>query len=444
MRQVAKLQEVRLMRFEEIMKLFHGDTLSCDDAAKLLGASVKTFYRMRQRYEEEGLQGLMDKRLNIISARRASVDEVMTVMNLYETKYYDFSVKHFHEKLPWYGIDRSYTWTKSLLQLAGVVGKAKRRGVHRRKRQRKPLPGMMLHQDGSKHEWVPGKMWDLIVTMDDATSEIYSLFFVNEEGTLSTFQALEEVIMKKGLFCSLYTDRGSHYWFTPTAGGKVDKNTLTQVGRALAQLGIELIPSYSPEARGRSERMFGTLQGRLPQELRLRGITDMNEANRFLREEYLRDHNERFSIAAEESGTAFIPWTATNLAEIFAIQEERTVLNDNTINYKRLHLQIPPDKHRFHYVKTKVRIHEYPDGTMGIFHGPRCLGRYDQRGNLAEGGLKDTATRVGFSHSAAPKEEAKVEGRRLASAPSSVTAPSRRSGCSPAEPYPPGGTYGIE
>ena len=444
MSKVTKLQEVRLVRFEEILKLRQGNSIGCEQAARLLGASVKTFYRMRQRYEEEGLQGLIDKRLERVSAKCASVDEVMQVVNLYETKYHDFSVKHFHEKLPRYGIDRSYTWTKNKLQSAGLITKAKKRGVHRRKRPRQPLPGMMLHQDGSSHEWVPCKKWDLIVTMDDATSEIYSMFFVKEEGTMSTFLALEEVIMKKGLFCSLYTDRGSHYWQTPKAGGKVDKDNPTQVGRALAQLGIEQIPSYSPEARGRSERMFETLQGRLPQELRLHGITDMDEANRFLRDEYLCNHNKQFSVSAEESGSAFLPWIGINLRDILCIQEERTVSNDNTVAYKRMHLQIPSDKHRLHYVKTKVRVHEYPDGTMGIFHGPRGLSCYDQSGKLAEGGLKDAASRMGFSHVAAPKEGAKGEGRLAESAPSSVATPPRRSGCSPAEPYPPDGTYGID
>ena len=238
---------------------------------------------------------------------------------------------------------------------------------------------MMLHQDGSSHEWVPGRWWDLIVTMDDATSDIYSAFFVAEEGTMSSFQGVSEAIRAKGLFCSLYADRASHYWNTPEAGGKVDKDTPTQVGRALAQLGIELIPAYSPEARGRSERMFGTLQKRLPQELRLAGITDMVEANRFLKEVFLPQHNARFATPAEDRGTAFVPFTGA-LDDILCIHEERTVSNDNTVRYKRLALQIPAGRHRRHYVKARVRVHEYPDGTMAVFHGPRCLARYHADG----------------------------------------------------------------
>ena len=372
------------MRFEEVYNQFRSSRLSCEEAAELLGSSVSTFFRMRRRYETEGMEGLLDRRLGKKSARRAPLNEVMEVVALFKTDYRDFTVKHFHEKLPGYKIYRSYTWTKKVLQEAGAVKPAPRRGAHRRKRARRPLPGMMLHQDGSRHEWVPGRLWDLIITLDDATSEIYSGFFVEEEGTMSTFRALLEVIGGRGLFCSLYTDRASHYWHTPEAGGKVDKSRPTQVGRALGQLGIELIPAYSPEARGRSERMFGTLQNRLPQELRLRGITDLAEANRFLQEEYLPEHNQRFSKEPEEQGSAFVPFVGPGLEDVLCLQEERQVANDNTVRYKRLNLQIPPDKHRFHYVRVKVKVHEYLDGALAVFHGPRLLAQYNAKGELQQ------------------------------------------------------------
>ena len=382
MRRSEVLQEVRKMRFEEAYNQYRRSRLSCEGAADLLGISVSTFYRYRRRYEEEGDEGLADRRIGKLSSRRAPVDEVIKVITLFKTNYYDFTVKHFHEKLEGHGIKRSYTWTKKVLQRAGVVKKAPRRGAHRRKRARRPLPGMMLHQDGSSHEWVPGRLWDLIVTMDDATSEIYSAFFVDEEGTMSTFRALNEVISVHGLFCSLYVDRGSHYFHTPLAGGKVDKTHPTQVGRALNQLGIELIPAYSPEARGRSERMFGTLQNRLPQELRFRGITEMEEANRFLKKEYLPEHNQRFALKLEEKGSAFVAWVGDGLEDVLTVQEERTVNNDNTVQYKKLNLQIPADKHRYHNVKARVRIHEYPNHSLAVFHGPRKLALYDTGGAL--------------------------------------------------------------
>ena len=211
--------------------------------------------------------------------------------------------------------------------------------------------------------------------MGDATSEIYSAFFVAEEGTMSSFRALSEVIQDCGLFCSLYADRASHYWRTPDAGGTVDKDNPTQLGRALQRLGFELIPAYSPEARGRSERMFGTLQKRLPQELRLAGVAGMEEANRFLKEVYLAQHNARFQVTPEEEGSAFVPF-AGGLDDILCIQRERTVSNDNVVRYKHRLPQLPADRHRRHYVKATVQAYEYPDGTLAVFHGPRCLARY--------------------------------------------------------------------
>jgi hypothetical protein len=257
------------------------------------------------------------------------------------------------------------------------VAKAPRRGAHRRKRPRRPMIGMMLHQDGSRHVWLEGLgPLDLVVSLDDATSEIYSAILVEEEGTMSSFLGLAETIAAKGLFCSLYTDRGSHYFHTPEAGGKVARDALTQVGRALAQLGIEHIPAYSPEARGRSERMFRTLQDRLPKELKLAGIGDMEAANRYLKEIYIPLHNDRFAVTPAEAGSAFVAAAEEQWRDVLAVQEERTVAPDNTVAWNGKRLQIPAHPGRAHYVRAKVRVHEYPDGELAIFHGPRCLVRW--------------------------------------------------------------------
>jgi transposase len=371
------------MRFEEVYGRFQRRRLSCEEAAEVLGMSVSSFYRWRERYEERGAAGLADARLGKVSARRAAVDEVARVVELFQTRYFDFTAKHFHDHLAEHGITRSYTWTKNALQAAGVVKRAKRRGQHRRKRPRRPMTGMMLHQDGSRHEWVPGQFWDLIVTMDDADNTIYSAFFAAEEGTMSSFLGVRHVIERHGLFGSLYADRGSHYWLTESAGGKVDKDHPTQVHRALKQLGIELIPAYSPEARGRSERMFSTLQGRLPPELRLAGITDMAAANRFLERRFIPKFNRRFRAGPAEAASAFVPYAGRDLGEILCIQEERTVGNDNTVHYCNRVLQIPADRHRHHYVKCLVRVHQYPDATLAIFHGGRCLARFAADGAIA-------------------------------------------------------------
>jgi transposase len=349
--------------------------------------SERHFRRLRDRHEAEGAEGLIDRRRGRASGRAAPVDRIEWMLEEYRTRYWDFTAKHFHERIvEENGFEFGYTLCKRELRKAGLVTKAKQRSAHRKKRPRRPLPGMMLMQDGSPFRWVPAldEEFDLIATMDDATSEIYSAFLVNEEGTASTFLGVTEVIAAEGLFCSLYTDRGSHYFTTPKAGGKVDKDKPTQVGRALHQLGIQHIPSYSPEARGRMERLFQTLQGRLPQELRLAGIASVEAANRYIREVFLPAHNAQFTVKAAEEGSAFVPWAGGNLAEILCLQVERQVGKDNCVRYKGLTLQIPPQAHRHHFVKATVTVKEYPDGTLAIFHGPRHLARYHADGTLPE------------------------------------------------------------
>jgi transposase len=358
--------------------------LNCVEAAELLGISERHFRRLRDRYEAEGAEGLIDRRRGRVSGRRVAVDRIEFVIEQYRTRYFDFTVKHFHEALcaehP--GFNLSYTWTKTVLQRRGLVPVASKRSAHRKKRVRRPLPGMMLFQDGSRFVWLSGlPPLDLIVTLDDATSEIFSIFLVEEEGTASTFQGLHETILAKGLFSSFYTDRGSHYFLTPSAGGKVDRQRLTQVGRALAELKIEHIASYSPEGRGRMERVFGTLQKRLPPLLRLNNITSIDAANRYLKETYMAEHNARFAVAAAEEGSAFVPFIG-DLKEVLCMRQERVVTNDNCVRYDGRILQIPEQRHRRHFVKATVMVHHYPNGTLALFHGPRLLARYDAEGKL--------------------------------------------------------------
>ena len=315
----------------------------------------------------------------------------MALGEQYRQRHSGWSAKHFHS---WYaraGGARSYTWVKRTLQAAGLVVKAPKRGAHRKRRERAPWPGMLVHQDGSTHECVPTQRWDLIATMDDATSEHYSLFFVAQEGTQSSLQGVREVIAKRGLFSAFYSDRGSHYWHTPQAGGKVDKANPTQFGRALAQLGIEMIAAYSPQARGRSERAFQTHQGRLPKELALAGITDMAAANRYLAEVYLPAYNAEFMQPAQEPGSAFVAWIGSNLDDILCEQFERTVGHDNCVSFEGFSLQIPADRHRCHYVKVKIRVLRHFDGTLTLCHGPRHLARYSAQGTLLESPLKAAA-----------------------------------------------------
>jgi transposase len=360
----------------------HGG-LNCVEAAELLGISERHFRRLMDRYEAEGAEGLIERRRGRRSGRRAPVDRIEFVVEQYRTRYFDFTVKHFHEALcAEHDFTQSYTWTKTVLQQRGLVPVATKRSAHRKKRVRRPLPGMMLFQDGSRHAWLCGQPGlDLIVTLDDATSEIYSMFLVEEEGTASSFLGLHETIAKKGLFSSFSTDRGRQYFLTPKGGGKVDRAHLTQIGRALSELKIDHIASYSPEGRGRMERVFGTLQQRVPPLLRLKGITTIEAANHYLRETYMPEHNARFAVAATEEGSAFVPFIG-DLDDVLCVKEERVVTNDNCVRYAGLSLQIPEQRHRRHFVKATITVHHYPNGTIAIFHGPRVLARYGNQGEL--------------------------------------------------------------
>jgi transposase len=391
MKRTIWLQETKRMRFTEAYVDWQRDRLTQEEAALILGVSDRTFRRYIDRYEESGLEGIADKRLTQTSHRRAPVDEVIALVDLYSSHHLGWNARHFHDWYSKQGGGRSYTWVKNQLQQAKLIPKEKLKGVHRKRREASALPGMMIHQDGSTHEWVPGQKWDLISTMDDATNEHYSMFFCDEEGTASSFQGVKETIAKHGLFSSFYSDRGSHYWYTPEAGGKVDKNNLTQFGRAMAHLGITMIAAYSPEARGRSERAFETHQGRLPQELALMGITTMEGANRYLSEIYLPEFNRKFSHHAREEGSAFISYIGPSLDDILCEQHERTVQPNNCVRFENLVLQISKNEYRCNYIKAKVRVHCYLDGTFAIFHGPRKLGTYDNKGQQIQSSVQKAA-----------------------------------------------------
>jgi hypothetical protein len=383
MRRTAMLWEVFVTRFVEAFEQYEKRRLSSEEAGELLGMSGRNFRRLCIRYEEDGIEGLRDRRIGKVSPRRAPGRELERMQALYRERYGDFTVKHFHEQLvKRHGYKLCYTVTKASLQAAGLVAKAKRRGAHRKKRERRPLPGMLLFQDGSTHRWIAGlgRDLDLVVTLDDATSAICSALLVEQEGTMSSFLGLAETISQHGLFGALYTDRGGHYFITPKDARKVDKTQFTQVGRALSQLGITHIPSYSPQGRGRMERVFGTLQKRLPQELRLARIKTVAAANRFLKERFIPDHNARFAVPAAEPGSAFVPYAGRPIEDVLCVQEDRVVGADNCVSFARRSLQIPQQAHRRHYVRATVRVHQYPDGSLAIFDGPRCIARFDPKG----------------------------------------------------------------
>lgn len=404
MKQLSAAAVERAMKLQDVMLRAMAKRITWFQAAEILGISCRQMQRWKTRFEHEGYEGLFDRRRGIPSPKRVPLETVETVLRLYQEQYFDFNVRHFHEKLSSeHDIHLSYSWVKQALQGAGLVKTRRKRGKHRKRRPRRPLPGMLLHIDASQHRWFCDERWyDLLVIMDDATSEIYYAQLVEEESTRTVMTALREVIEQKGLFCALYSDRASHFFLTPKTGEPVDQNRLTQVGRALRELGIQLIPAYSPQARGRSERGFGTWQGRLPQELRLRGLTTIAAANQFLREHYISEFNQRFMIKAAERGTAFVPLRRKDLNLVFSLQHERVVNRDNTVSFANHSWQIERTKLRGTLAGCRVVVHIHLDDTLSITFGPHVVGRYQSEAvemTPPRKATKSVASRSGLENS---------------------------------------------
>jgi transposase len=372
----------RMMKIQEVILRAMAKKITWWQAAEIIGMSDRQMRRLHWRYREHGYDGLLDRRVGKPSPKRVPLAVVEQVLGLYQEKYFDLNVQHFHEKLKQeHQIQLSYTWVKKALQGAGLVRRERKRGVHRRRRERRPLPGMLLHIDGSRHQWFQDDRWyDLLVILDDATSEIYYAQLVEEESTMTVLRALREVIEQQGIFCALYSDRASHFFWTPRAGGKVDRGRPTQVGRALQELNIRMIPAYSPQARGRSERSFGTWQGRLPQELRLAGCGTLEQANQFLRERYVAEFNRSFQVAAAQRGSAFVPCRSRDLSLVFSVQSERAVNRDNTVSFQNHALQLQRVGWKATLAGCQVTVHQHLDGTLSLTHGPHRLGCFNALG----------------------------------------------------------------
>jgi transposase len=385
MTQMTQVAVERAMKLQDVLLRAMAKRITWYQGAEILGISCRQMQRWKTRFEHEGYEGLFDRRRGIPSPKRVPMETVETVLRLYQEQYFDFNVQHFHEKLKEeHNIQLSYTWVKQALQGAGLVKLRRKRGKHRKRRPRRPLPGMLLHIDGSQHQWFCDHRWyDLLVIMDDATSEIYYAQLVEEESTCTVLAGLREVIEQQGVFCALYSDRASHFFLTPKADEPVDHTRLTQVGRALRQLGIQTIPAYSPQARGRSERGFGTWQGRLPQELRVRKITTVEAANQFLRAEYIQEFNRKFSVKASERGTAFVPVRRKELDLVFSLQHERVVARDNTVSFANRSWQLERSKLRGTLAGCRVTVHEHLDQKISITFGPHLVGRYTADGQPA-------------------------------------------------------------
>lgn len=353
-------------------------------ASEILGITARHMRRLRVRYEKEGYHGLVDGRRGKPRRSRIPLKTIQEICRLKREVYADFSTRHFYEHATEkHDLKLSYQWTLHVLQAAGIVQKEGGRGRYRRRRERRPMTGMLVHLDGSTHEWIPGlEMQDLVVALDDADGRILFARFFPQEGTASTFAALSHILRVYGRFCELYTDRGSHFCRTSTAGGDPDEEQNGQVARALKTLGIRHILARSPEARGRGERAFGTIQDRLPKELRLHGITHYDAANRYLEETFTPDFNRRFTVAPLQRETAFVRLKSIDLELLLSSHYERIVRNDNTVTFNRLILQLPSTAHRLHFVRCSVTVHEFPTGTLGLSFQGRLLARFSSQGDL--------------------------------------------------------------
>src|SRR5215831_140469 len=384
MRRYPAVALERAMKVQEVFMQAMAKKITWMQAAEIMGVTDRTMRRWKRRHEKHGY--VLDQRWGRRSEKKVPVETIEKVLGLYRDRYFDFSVRHFHEKLrEEHHIQLSYTWVKKALQAAGLVAKTRDRRVHRKRRPRRPLPGMLLHIDGSHHQWFQDDRWlDLLVILDDATSEIYYAQLVEDECTRTVMAALRAVIERLGLFCALYSDRAGHFFHTPKAQQQVDRRQLTQVGRAMNDLGIQMIPAYSPQARGRGERSFGTWQGRLPQELRLRGIQTLSEANAFLRQTYIAEFNSKFMVRAAESGTAFMPIQHHDLNRVFAIQHERTVAKDNTIQFANYVWQLEKTPLRVTFAGCHVMVYQHLDGSFSVGYGPHRLAGFDSSGKAIE------------------------------------------------------------
>ena len=373
------------MTRQEVIQKAIEKRITWQQAADLCGVTARHMSRLRERHERFGIEGLRDRRTGKRQPRRIAEEVVAELCRLRRERYPDFSVRHFHEfATEKHGLALSYTWTKLILQARGLAERAAARGKHRRRRERRPMRGMMLHEDGSTHTWIAGlPMRDLIVVLDDADGRVLYARFVEQEGTRSTLQSFEHVLRRWGRFCEFYSDRGSHFCQTTKAEAGPDVSQQGQVARVLKTLGIRHILARSPEARGRSERCFKTLQGRLPQELRAAGITDYETANEYLEKHFVTDFNRRFTVKPQQNESAFVPMVGVDLKLLLSIQTERIVQRDNTVRFGGLCLQLPESKDRVHFMRCPVIVHEFLDGMLGVSHQGQLLARFGIDGQLA-------------------------------------------------------------
>ena len=379
----------RAMQVHEVITRALAGQLSWIQAAEILGRSPRSIRRLRWLLQHHGYDGLFDRRRQTPSPKRAPVAEVQRLLALYRDRYQGFNVRHFHQLARrQHGVRFCYAFVKKALQSAGLVAKHRPRGRHRRRREPRPCFGELLHLDGSRHRWlalVPDQWFTLIAVVDDATKRLlYAQLGAGGESVAAIMTALRAVLEHEGIPMALYTDRAHWAVHTPVAGGGPERRRLTQVGRALARLGIEHILGYSPAARGRSERVNRTLQDRLVNELRVANITTVIAANRYLRERFIPAFNTEFARPPADPTSAFVPLGRVDLDQILCVEEERVVGRDNVVTLAGVALQVAKQPGRRSCAGLRVLVRRHLDGPYSIWYGARCLGRYDRQGRALQ------------------------------------------------------------
>jgi hypothetical protein len=423
-------QKMKAMTRREVIVRAIAREITWITAAWICGITDRHMRRLKERYLARGYDGLVDQRSGRPRRKRIALETIEKICQLKRERYPDFSVRHFWEKLgEEHHVDIGYTWVKLTLQAAGLAEKSAGRGRYRRRRERRPMRGMLVHLDASTHEWIAGRpRQDLVVALDDADGRMLFARFVPQEGTASTFAALKHIVRTHGRFAELYTDRGSHFCHTRPAGSAPSTEHAGQVSRALKVLGIRQILAWSPEARGRSERAFQTIQG-LPQELRVAGIESYAAANEYLRTRFVADFNRRFTVAPAQPAMAFVPLVGVDLELLLSTQHRRSVNNDSTLAFETLSLQLPRTAERTHYVRCEVTVHEFPEGSLGLSYQGRLLGRYGRDGQLLPAAPGRPLRSVSHARGSSCPQCGGGPHRTPASCLSSASLPARRPQC---------------
>ncbi len=364
-----------------LQSLLNG-SISMNEACILIERSHRTVYRLLSRVEQEGIRGVIHKNRDRKSPKKIPVELECRILELVNSELSDINDTHLKELLfEREEIKIGRETLRRLLRSNGIKPKRRRRSKkYRRRRERKESFGMMLQIDASVHDWLEGRgpRITLVGVIDDATGRVWALF-VESESTWAYLELMRKVFRSNGVPLSLYSDRHTIFHSTrePTVIEQLQAlRPLTQFGRAMEEMGVAIIKAWSPQAKGRIERLWGTFQDRLIVEMRLAEINDLNQANKFL-VGYLRKHNKQFSVKAKSPVSFFRKAPkAKELDTVLCIKETRTVSNDHTISFEGLALQIPPSRKYASIAKQKVQVLQLRNKSLAIQYKGKIIVRF--------------------------------------------------------------------